>query len=86
MVDGGAMTAYVAAYDVESPQCLAVCRKIVRLHRRCAMPATFFVVGRLIEAEPATWRTSCRPCAAWSDRAIVPEAPSQGAAMTSGFL
>jgi peptidoglycan/xylan/chitin deacetylase (PgdA/CDA1 family) len=46
------MTLYIAAYDTESPACLAACRKIVALHRRLGMPATFFVVGRMLEANP----------------------------------
>lgn len=50
------MTRYVAAYNVESPRCLAACRKIVQVHRRRAMPATFFLVGRLLEAKADEWR------------------------------
>ncbi len=50
------MTRYVAAYDTESPACLAACRKIVALHRRLGLPATFFVVGRLLEEQPKEFR------------------------------
>jgi peptidoglycan/xylan/chitin deacetylase (PgdA/CDA1 family) len=50
------MTLYVAAYDVESGECLEACRRIVALHRRLGMPATFFVVGRLLEAEGPAYR------------------------------
>ena len=44
------MTRYIAAYDTESPACLAACRKIVDAHRRHEMPATFFIVGKTLEA------------------------------------
>ncbi len=44
------MTRYIAAYDTESPACLAACRKIVEAHRRHNMPATFFIVGKTLEA------------------------------------
>ncbi len=43
------MTRYIAAYDTESPACLAACRKIVEAHRRHDMPATFFIVGKTLE-------------------------------------
>jgi peptidoglycan/xylan/chitin deacetylase (PgdA/CDA1 family) len=46
------MTLYIAAYDAESPACLAACRKIVAVHRRLGMPATFFVVGKRLEENP----------------------------------
>ncbi len=46
------MTLYIAAYDVESPACLPACRKIVDVHRRHDLPATFFLVGRVLEADP----------------------------------
>jgi len=48
------MTAFVAAYDTEkSGECLAACRAITRVHRDRGIPATFFVVGRLLEQERA---------------------------------
>jgi len=43
-------TRYIAAYDTESPACLEACRKIVEVHQRLEMPATFFIVGRTLEA------------------------------------
>ena len=46
------MTAYIAAYDTESPRCLAACRRIVAMHRRHDMPATFFVTGKTLETNP----------------------------------
>ncbi|MGB2862491.1 MAG: polysaccharide deacetylase family protein, partial [Sedimentisphaerales bacterium] len=51
-----ANTRYIAAYDTESPDCLAACRKIVEVHRRFEMPATFFIVGRTLDANPAEYR------------------------------
>ena len=51
-----ATTRYIAAYDVESGECLTACRRIVAVHRRFAMPATFFVVGRLLEGQPDEFR------------------------------
>ena len=49
-------TRYIAAYDTESPDCLAACRKIVEVHRRFEMPATFFIVGRALDANPVEYR------------------------------
>ena len=44
------MTAYVPAYDVENiNECLDATRIIAELHRRYELPATFFVVGKLLE-------------------------------------
>jgi peptidoglycan/xylan/chitin deacetylase (PgdA/CDA1 family) len=51
-----AETRYIAAYDTESPACLAACRKIVEVHKRFEMPATFFIVGRTLDANPAEYR------------------------------
>ena len=45
------MTLYIAAYDTESPACLAACRRIVEVHRRHEMPATFFITGSVLEAD-----------------------------------
>ena len=40
----------VAAYDTEAPgACLEACRRIARVHRDRGIPATFFIVGRLLE-------------------------------------
>ena len=50
------MTLYIAAYDTESPSCLAACRKIVEVHRRFDMPATFFLVGKILMADPDDYR------------------------------
>jgi peptidoglycan/xylan/chitin deacetylase (PgdA/CDA1 family) len=47
---------YIAAYDTESPGCLSACRKIVEVHRRFEMPATFFIVGKTLDANPAEYR------------------------------
>jgi hypothetical protein len=49
-------TRYIAAYDTESPGCLAACRKIVEVHKRFEMPATFFIVGKTLDAKPAEYR------------------------------
>jgi len=50
------VTNYIAAYDTEQPECLAACRKIVEVHRRHEMPATFFIVGKVLEADAAAYR------------------------------
>jgi hypothetical protein len=60
------MTRYIAAYDTEMsgvrkprpdvPSCLEACRRIVEVHRRHGMPATFFVVGRVLEEAPDEFR------------------------------
>jgi len=50
------VTAYIAAYDVEGPGCLAACEKIVAVHRKFEMPATFYIVGRLLEGSAAAFR------------------------------
>ena len=50
------MTYYIAAYDTESPGCLQACEKIVDVHHRDEMPATFFITGRTLEANPAEYR------------------------------
>jgi hypothetical protein len=49
-------TRYIAAYDTESPGCLAACRKIVEVHKRFEMPATFFIVGKVLDANAAEYR------------------------------
>jgi len=49
-------TAYIAAYDTESPRCLAAVRKIVEVHQRFKFPATFFMVGRTLEGAPEEYR------------------------------
>ena len=50
------MTYYIAAYDTESPGCLDAVRRIVQVHRELAMPATFFLVGRVLEADADEYR------------------------------
>ena len=46
------MTKYIAAYDVEQlVNCLRGCREIVKIHADFHMPATFFLVGELLEKE-----------------------------------
>jgi hypothetical protein len=49
-------TRYIAAYDTESPGCLASCRKIVEIHKRFEIPATFFIVGKVLDANPVEYR------------------------------
>ncbi|MBN1127176.1 MAG: polysaccharide deacetylase family protein [Sedimentisphaerales bacterium] len=49
-------TRYIAAYDTESSDCLAACRKIVKVHRQFEMPATFFILGRTLDANPTAYR------------------------------
>lgn len=49
------MTVFVPAYDVEAPKCLPACHKIVEVHRRFDVPATFFIVGRILEANPSEY-------------------------------
>ncbi len=49
-------TRYIAAYDTESPDCLDACRNIVDVHKRFAMPATFFILGKTLNANPAEYR------------------------------
>jgi len=50
------MTHYIAAYDTEHAECLPACRKIVEVHRRHEMPATFFLVGRALQADADEYR------------------------------
>ena len=49
-------TRYIAAYDTESPTCLKACEKIVEMHKRHSMPTTFFVVGKMLEANPNEYK------------------------------
>ena len=49
------MTLYIAAYDTESPACLAAVRKIVKVHEKYEMPATFFVVAQLLDRNEAEY-------------------------------
>ena len=58
------MTRYIAAYDTElarrpglkAPPCVEACRAIVEQHRKHRMPATFFIVGEVLEATPDAFR------------------------------
>lgn len=52
----GKLTRYIAAYDTESPACLKACRKIVEVHKRTEMPATFFILARTLLANPKEYR------------------------------
>jgi peptidoglycan/xylan/chitin deacetylase (PgdA/CDA1 family) len=49
-------TRYIAAYDTESPGCLQACRKIVEVHKRLQMPATFFITGKTLEANAKEYK------------------------------
>ena len=49
-------TRYIAAYDTESPACLPACRKIVEVHKRLQMPATFFITGKTLEANAKEYK------------------------------
>ncbi len=55
-VSGRTSTRYIAAYDTESPACLAACRKIVAVHKRLEMPATFFITGKTLEANAKEYK------------------------------
>ena len=60
------MTRFIPAYDVEGsgavtdgtriPSCLEACRTIVEIHRRHRMPATFFIVGSVLEEKSKEYR------------------------------
>jgi hypothetical protein len=50
------MTLYIAAYDTETSACLAACRRIVAVHHRHEMPATFFITGKALEARGPEYR------------------------------
>jgi peptidoglycan/xylan/chitin deacetylase (PgdA/CDA1 family) len=51
------MTTYIAAYDTESPDCLPAVRQIVEIHRKHQMPATFFIVARLLDQQGQAYRS-----------------------------
>lgn len=40
---------YLAGYDVEQPTCVEGVRALVAIHRRLQIPATFFLVGLVLE-------------------------------------
>ena len=51
------MTALIPAYDTElAGGCLKACRKIARVHRQREIPATFFIVGQLLESEGGAYK------------------------------
>jgi len=43
------MTSYVFAYDLESDICVRAAAKIAEIHRAHGVPATFFVLGKMLE-------------------------------------
>jgi hypothetical protein len=49
------MTLYIAAYDTETPACLEAVRKIVKAHEKHEVPATFFIVAQLLDAQSAEY-------------------------------
>lgn len=50
-------TRYVFHYDVENPdRCLRAAPRLVELHRRYAVPATFFILGTVLETHGAELR------------------------------
>lgn len=50
------MTTYLAAYDTENVSCLAAIRRIVDVHEKFEMPATFFLLTRLLEKDGEEYR------------------------------
>jgi len=44
------MTSYIFAYDLESDLCVKAAGKLVEIHRRYDIPATFFILGRVLES------------------------------------
>jgi peptidoglycan/xylan/chitin deacetylase (PgdA/CDA1 family) len=52
----GKRTRYITAYDTESAACLPACRKIVEVHRRLQVPATFFITGRTLESNAKEYK------------------------------
>jgi len=51
------VTLFIAAYDTELPGCLVACRKIVDVHLRHNMPATFFITGETLENDQHEYQT-----------------------------
>ena len=49
-------TRYIAAYDTESAGCLQACRKIIAVHKKLEMPATFFITGTTLQANVKEYR------------------------------
>ena len=51
------MTRYIAAYDTENIEHgVAAVGRLVALHKRHEIPATFFIVGRLLEKDGPEYR------------------------------
>ena len=51
------MTKYISAYDTESLEHgVAAVARLVALHRKYEIPATFFIVGRLLEQDGPNYR------------------------------
>lgn len=50
------MTTYLAAYDTEDEKCFAALPRIVELHERHQMPATFFIASFILEGKKALLR------------------------------
>jgi len=50
------VTTYMAAYDVEAGDCLEALRTIIPLHERFEMPATLFIVARLLDEQGDGYR------------------------------
>ena len=50
------MTTYIAAYDTEAEGCLDALRKILPLHERFDIPATLFIVARLLDEQGDAYR------------------------------
>ena len=51
------MTRYIAAYDTEHIDlCLPAAEQLVALHRKHEVPATFFIVGKLLEKDGPAFR------------------------------
>ena len=50
------MTFFIPAYDTENPACLEGVRRIVEIHESHEMPATFFMVARLLEEQGGEYR------------------------------
>ncbi len=80
------MTTYIAAYDTERPDCLEGVRKIVAMHEKFAMPATFFVVAGLLESQAGAYAALLRghplfeiACHTWSHMPLV-DTPKYGSA------
>ncbi|NLS78497.1 MAG: polysaccharide deacetylase family protein [Chloroflexi bacterium] len=44
---------YIAAYDTESPSCLEALRAIVPVHERHGVPATIYLVARMLDSQQA---------------------------------